>query len=176
MNPTQLKLIQDIQETSLRSSSTAEENQIRNDESFGNFEANICTVKEIFEEGIQMLQEQMIDEEKLRRPANRVVEVLENGQEIICGEIQESREELNKVQENVLANMELFNKQTIQDIRSTIVESNNTEAFNEFTQRLIMIQDNMKEFSRVEAQHETIFREEEENTGELIMIKEKIME
>jgi hypothetical protein len=79
VNPTQLKLLQEIPETILRSNSLVEEKKIRNDDSFRNLEANICTVKEIFGKGIQILQEQMIDEEKLRKLANRVVEGPENG-------------------------------------------------------------------------------------------------
>jgi hypothetical protein len=71
----------------------------------------------------------MINQESLREPTNRGVEVLENGQEIVWKEIRENREELNKAQEKILTNMESFNRQAIQDIKSIIVESNNTEVF-----------------------------------------------
>jgi hypothetical protein len=85
----------------------------------------------------------------LRRPENRVIEALENGQEITCKEISENREGLNRMQRKILTKMELFNNQTMQDIRSTIIESNNTEVFNEFAKRSILVQENMKEFNRM---------------------------
>jgi septal ring factor EnvC (AmiA/AmiB activator) len=83
---------------------------------------------------------------------------------------------MKKAQERILINMELFNGKSIQDIKETIIESKNTNEFNEFTQRLIALQENMKEFSRIETQHETICKKREENTRELITIKEKITE
>jgi hypothetical protein len=49
--------------------------------------------------------------------------------------------------------MELFNRQTVQDIKSVIIENNITEAFNQFAENLTLIQESMKEFSRMEAQH-----------------------
>jgi hypothetical protein len=105
-----------------------------------------------------------------------VVEVFENDQEIICREIRENMEDLDRVQEKILTKMESFNRQATQDIKSTIIESSNKEAFNEFAENLTVIQESTKEFNRMEAQHETIFRKEGENTCELIGIKEKVTE
>jgi hypothetical protein len=57
-NATQLQFLQEIQETSLRSSQILEASQTRNNEAFEKLEANIWRVKEIFGEGIQAIQSQ----------------------------------------------------------------------------------------------------------------------
>jgi hypothetical protein len=72
--------------------------------------------------------------------------------------------------------MESLNRQAIQAIKLAIIESNNIEAFNQFAENLIMAQESMKEFSRMEPQHESIFKKEEENAVELIEIKESVIE
>jgi hypothetical protein len=45
-----------------------EENQVRNNDSFKKLETKIIIVKEVFKEGIQMIQEQILNEEKIREP------------------------------------------------------------------------------------------------------------
>jgi hypothetical protein len=82
-----------------------------------------------------------------------VVEILGNEQEIICEEIQENRNELRTTQERILFNMELFKEKSAQEIKEIIINSKSTNEFNDFTQRLIAVQENMKEYSRMETQH-----------------------
>jgi hypothetical protein len=82
MKSEMLKEISKTHETSLQSRSIMEENQIKNNDSFERLEANIIMTREMFKEGIQIIHQQMMNEESLREPTSRIVEVLENGQEI----------------------------------------------------------------------------------------------
>jgi hypothetical protein len=119
---------------------------------------------------------EIINIENERESSHKVVEMLENYQEIICREVQKNRESLRRVQETLLRNMEIFNRQTVQNIKSAIIESNNIEAFNQLAEKLIMIQESMKEFNRMESQHESIFEKEEERSAKLVKIERILVE
>jgi hypothetical protein len=158
-----MNTILDDQRTNLQLSMAMESKLERNNETLENPENNIGRVKEILEERIQVLQYNLLNEERLHRPANKVIEILGNGREIICKEIQENRNDIRTTQERIINNMELFVERSAQEIRETIVDSRYTDEFNDFTQRLITLQENMKEFNRMETQHEIIFKKGDEN-------------
>jgi hypothetical protein len=173
-NP-QLNELLENQRWSLRMNTGLENAMERNNETTQMLDANIEKVKELFEERIQEVQHN-INEARNQRSTEKVVEILENGQERICKEIQENNNEMRMIQERVLTNMKLFFGSSTQEIKEIIIESRNMEDFNDFTQRLMAVQDNMKEFSRMENQHGEIFRKEDENAQELIKIREEITE
>jgi hypothetical protein len=68
-----------------------EENQSKSSNSLEKLEEYINIDKEVFEEEIQGIQKQMINEETIRDRTNRVVEVSENGQETVCKEIRKAK-------------------------------------------------------------------------------------
>jgi carboxylesterase type B len=134
-------------------------------------DTKIEKVKKLFEERIQEVQDNRLNEARIQGPALKVVEILGKGQERICKEIQENNMEIRMMQERVLHNIELFRKMSTQEIKEMIINSGNRDEFNEFAQRLIAMQENMKEFRRMEDQHETIFRKEDENAQDMTRIR-----
>jgi DNA-binding transcriptional MerR regulator len=114
------------QRLNLQTNAGMENTMERNNETTQMLDANIEKVKELFEERIQEVQAN-INEAKNQRTAIRVVEILGNGQEKICKEIQENNNELRTMQERILISMRLFNEASTQEIKEMIIQSRNME-------------------------------------------------
>jgi hypothetical protein len=140
-----------------------------------NLEANIEKVKELFEIRIQEVQG-YIYEIWNQESSRRVVEILENGQKKICKEMAENYFESRTMQETIPTNMKAFSETSTREIVRIIMETRNTEEFNEFGQRLFTIQENMKEFDRLENQYGAIFEKGDETSQTMIKIREEIQE
>jgi 16S rRNA C1402 (ribose-2'-O) methylase RsmI len=111
----------------------------RNNEITQRLETNIEKVKDLFEIRIQDVQGN-IYETRNQNSAERIVEILGNGQEGICKELTENNYEIRSMQERILTNMKTFNEANTQEIKRMILETRNTEEFNDFTQRLFILQ------------------------------------
>jgi hypothetical protein len=134
-----------------------------NDIGLHTIEEDILMAKNIFEERIIELRF-TIENENRENPTNKVVEILENGQEKVCHAIRENNENMME-QRRSIQNMEKLIVKSTGKIKEMITNNNMCNEFKEFPRELIEIQ--RKDLDNLESQHRTIFKKEEENTKEI---------
>jgi hypothetical protein len=135
---------------------------------------NIEKLKKVFEERITEMQAQII--RTGTDTTRRVVEVLENGKELI-GQAITTKNTDQQTQEAHTRNMINFINTSTEEIKEMIIKNNRQTEFGEYIQKIY--EDQRRDTEKLEAQHNAIFEKEEENRmilGEAKLELDRIVE
>jgi hypothetical protein len=135
---------------------------------------NIEKLKNLFEERVIEIQSQII--RTGTDATKRVMEILENGNEMTC-QVSTAKSEDQQKQETQIRNMISFINTNTEEIKEIIIRSNKQTELSEYVERMYV--DQRRDTEKLELQHNAMFEKEEENRmilGEAKLKLEWIME